>query len=299
MYYVVKIGRKPGIYTTWTEAEKYVTGYSGAKYKSFKTLAEAESWLGADTVTKPNEKDKITKTAKPNNNQEHVNTLLTPEKIIPTITPNIIHDYRKMNIHAILYSILDNTTIHQIYHPESWSEYGGTQYIFTDGSYKKSTNKAGSGIYFGIKYPVSIMLPDGFTNNQAELIGILYALNQVALNIDKNNVSKPVVIVSDSMYSINSVTKWMANWAKNNWQKPNGGAILNTEIIQAIYKLWTQIQQIIKQKNKQKKQGTSITKLKVSFEHQNSHTSAPVNINTREYMLWHGNHMADSLAVQN
>lgn len=295
MYYVVKIGRKPGIYNTWAEAEKYVTGYSGAKYKSFKTLAEAESWLGADSLTKPNEKDKNTKTADPNNNQEHVNTILTPVKT----TPNVIYDYRKMNIHAILYAILDNTSGHQTYHPATWTEYGGTQYIFTDGSYKKSTNKAGSGIYFGVKYSVSVMLPDGFTNNQAELIGILYALNQVVLNIDKNNISKPVVIISDSMYSINSVTKWMASWAKHNWQKANGEAILNPELIQAIYKLWNQIQQIIKQKNKQKQQCTNATKLKVSFEHQNSHTSAPANINTREYMLWHGNHMADSLAVQN
>lgn len=297
MYYVVKIGRKPGIYNTWAEAEKYVTGYSGAKYKSFKTLLEAETWLGADSVTKPKEKDKNKNPAELNNNQEHVKTTPTPEKIITTIAPNIIHDYCKMNIHAILYAILDNTAGHQTYHPESWTEYDGVQYIFTDGSYKKSTNKAGSGIYFGVKYPVSITLPDGFTNNQAELIGILYAMNQVMLNIDK--ITKPIVIISDSMYSINSVTKWMATWAKNNWLKANGESILNPEIIQAIYKLWNQIQQIIKQKNKQKQQTPGTTKLKVSFEHQNSHTSAPVNTYTREYMLWHGNHMADSLAVQN
>ena len=292
MYYVVKIGRKPGIYNTWTEAEKHVIGYSGAKYKSFKTMAEAESWLGADSLTKSKEKDKNTIPAELNNNQE-------PENIITELTPSIIHDYRKMNIHAILYAILDNTAGHQTYHPESWTEYDGIRYIFTDGSYKKLTNKAGSGIYFGVKYPVSIMLPDGFTNNQAELIGILYALNQVMLNIAKNDVSNPVVIISDSMYSINSVTKWMATWAKNNWQKANGEPILNPELIQAIYKLWNQIQQIIKQKNKQKQQTTGATKLKVSFEHQNSHTSAPVNTNTREYMLWRGNHIADRLAVQN
>lgn len=284
MYYVVKIGRQPGIYNTWAEAEKHVTGYSGAKYKSFKTLAEAESWLGGESAIKPN--------IMPVNPMPVHTEIVKPTNIIPTDI--LIHDYSKINIHAILYAILDNTTAIK-YHPGTWTEYDGIQYIFTDGSYKKSTNNAGSGIYFGAKYPVSIILPDGFTNNQAELIGILYALNQVVQNIDK--LTKPVVIISDSMYSINSVTKWMSGWAKNNWAKANGESILNPEIIQAIYKLWNQIQTVIKQKNKQQTTGT--TKLKVSFEHQNSHMSAPANKQSREYMLWHGNHMADILAVNN
>lgn len=43
--YVVRIGRVPGIYKTWTECQKNVTGFSGAVYKSFSSLEEAESFL--------------------------------------------------------------------------------------------------------------------------------------------------------------------------------------------------------------------------------------------------------------
>ncbi len=40
--YVVWVGKAPGIYTSWAECEKQVKGYTGARYKSFTTMAEAE-----------------------------------------------------------------------------------------------------------------------------------------------------------------------------------------------------------------------------------------------------------------
>lgn len=46
MYYAVKNGRNPGIYSTWDECKREVTGFSGAVYKKFKTYEEAESFIG-------------------------------------------------------------------------------------------------------------------------------------------------------------------------------------------------------------------------------------------------------------
>jgi ribonuclease HI len=42
-FYVVWGGRKPGIYTTWADAQEQVVGYQGAKYKSFPSREEAET----------------------------------------------------------------------------------------------------------------------------------------------------------------------------------------------------------------------------------------------------------------
>lgn len=42
-FYVVWKGRKPGIYTTWSEAETQVKGFAGAEFKSFGSLQEAET----------------------------------------------------------------------------------------------------------------------------------------------------------------------------------------------------------------------------------------------------------------
>jgi ribonuclease HI len=44
-FYVVFKGRKAGIFKTWKECEAQVFGFQGAQYKSFLTLAEAESAL--------------------------------------------------------------------------------------------------------------------------------------------------------------------------------------------------------------------------------------------------------------
>ncbi len=40
-FYVVWSGRKPGVYTKWTEASKQVIGVSGSQFKSFDSEAEA------------------------------------------------------------------------------------------------------------------------------------------------------------------------------------------------------------------------------------------------------------------
>jgi ribonuclease HI len=41
-FYAVWAGFTPGIYTSWEDCRKQVTGFDGAKYKSFKTREEAE-----------------------------------------------------------------------------------------------------------------------------------------------------------------------------------------------------------------------------------------------------------------
>ncbi|MDF2715200.1 MAG: ribonuclease H-related protein [Paenibacillus sp.] len=46
-FYVVWVGRKPGIYTSWPECQKQVTKFTDAKFKSFETKAEADKAYAA------------------------------------------------------------------------------------------------------------------------------------------------------------------------------------------------------------------------------------------------------------
>lgn len=41
-YYVVWIGREPGIYNAWEDCQEQIKGFADAKYKSFETIEEAE-----------------------------------------------------------------------------------------------------------------------------------------------------------------------------------------------------------------------------------------------------------------
>ncbi len=48
-YYVVKVGRNPGIYTSWEDCKKEVEKYSGAVYKSFSDYNSAVLFLGTSS----------------------------------------------------------------------------------------------------------------------------------------------------------------------------------------------------------------------------------------------------------
>lgn len=49
-FYVIWLGREPGIYTDWPTAQKQIIKFSGAKYKSFPTRAEAEAAFSGGAV---------------------------------------------------------------------------------------------------------------------------------------------------------------------------------------------------------------------------------------------------------
>jgi len=73
-YYVVWEGNKKGIYTSWDACKKQIEGYTGAKYKSFKTkeLAEKafkngdwENYIGKDIFETKLTKEELKKIGKP------------------------------------------------------------------------------------------------------------------------------------------------------------------------------------------------------------------------------------------
>ena len=46
--YAVRKGRQTGLFTTWAECQKQVTGYAGARFKGFTNAEEAMRWLSGD-----------------------------------------------------------------------------------------------------------------------------------------------------------------------------------------------------------------------------------------------------------
>lgn len=49
-FYAVKAGRETGVFTTWAECEAQVKGFSGAEYKKFETMKEAETFLNQASI---------------------------------------------------------------------------------------------------------------------------------------------------------------------------------------------------------------------------------------------------------
>ena len=55
--YCVAVGRRPGIYDLWDDANKQVFRYPGAIHKSFRTLQEAFVYMFNNRLTPPGERE--------------------------------------------------------------------------------------------------------------------------------------------------------------------------------------------------------------------------------------------------
>lgn len=58
-YYAVKVGARTGVFTSWEECQKAVDGFSGAKFKKFHSLEEAEKFVYDDNDNKPIKEDLV------------------------------------------------------------------------------------------------------------------------------------------------------------------------------------------------------------------------------------------------
>ncbi len=67
--------------------------------------------------------------------------------------------------------------------------------------------------------------PSG-TNNIGELTALVELLKATS-----GAASEPLVVLADSQYVINSVTKWMPGWKRRGWRKADGKSVKNLEII--------------------------------------------------------------------
>ncbi len=188
-YYVVWTGKTPGIYTSWPEAERLVKGFPDARYKSYPTLAEAESAYGRGAPARPAARKK---------------TVARPARVASAGPEAAVN-------------------------------------IYCDGACDPNPGRAGTGIavyrdgalaelWYGLYDPAG-------TNNSAELLGLLHALEFAKAAIAKGQT---VAVHCDSKYAIDCVTKWAFGWKARNWTR-KGGEIMNLELIQRAHALYVEI----------------------------------------------------------
>ncbi|KAF9486433.1 ribonuclease H-like protein [Pholiota conissans] len=221
-YYAVGVGRIPGIYTTWAECENQTKGFPAAKFKKFQSLAQAEGFvaewaeqsLNADTPPPPYTAI-LTDTASA--------SLLGSSRSTPILAPaksaNPAAD-SKGKKRAFGAEVEDTT---------------GWDIVYSDGACKgngKIGSVAGVGVWWGPndKRNIAERCPGEQTNNRAELIAILRVLETTPIT------KKPLLIRTDSQYSINCFRNWVPNWKRNHWKTSQGGDVKNAGIIRCIDK---------------------------------------------------------------
>lgn len=70
------------------------------------------------------------------------------------------------------------------------------------------------------------------TNNMGELKAVLDLLETTGA--DPHTADEHLLILCDSQYVINSVTKWMPGWKRKGWKKKDGKPVQNVELMQDI-----------------------------------------------------------------
>lgn len=107
--------------------------------------------------------------------------------------------------------------------------------IACDGSsHKKPDGTMGGAIGWGIATNTGFWLSNGLpegTNQRAELLGLLSAL--IAFP------NQPIHLQMDSQYALNTASKWVHNWARNNWTKADKKPISNLDIIIPLHTVLT------------------------------------------------------------
>lgn len=112
--------------------------------------------------------------------------------------------------------------------------------IYCDGACSGNPGLSGAGVsvYVDNKKPKVFFgrFREEGTNNIAELEAFIFALD-IAKKINR----KDIEIYCDSMYVINSITKWADGWKKKGWKRSGKGGIKNLELIKEAHRKYLDI----------------------------------------------------------
>lgn len=192
-YYAVARGKKTGVFTDWPTTQKLVTGYQGARYKSFPTRAEAAAWVaaGGPRTSRPAGSARTRHQAAPvraANSKKYAVTLWS--------------DGGSRNHGNVLGGHVKQTDV------AAWAYLLVTQ--------KEQKRYSGSDGEFGA------------TNNRMEIMGLLNGLRRAeALGF----ANEPILATLDSQYVLNAVTKgWLAGWQRRGWRRAGDQPLANAEL---------------------------------------------------------------------
>jgi ribonuclease HI len=206
-FYVVWAGLKPGVYDNWPEAQRQVKGIKAAKYKSFFTEAAARA---AYTTGAP--ASIVSATGEAKGGAENGSTEKSRTSSVSSTVELIDTDVQ----------------------------------IYCDGGCEPNPGEAGTGIVVYRDKKVAelwygLYTPKG-TNNTAELLGLHHSLMMAEQELQQG---RSVSIHCDSQYAINCISVWAPSWQKNGWVKKDKKPVLNLNIIQPAFELYTKIGKLL------------------------------------------------------
>ncbi|MCI7541172.1 MAG: ribonuclease HI [Veillonellaceae bacterium] len=200
--YAVARGRAVGIFTSWSECEKQVKGFAGARFQSFTDVSEALAWLSGtkDTPAQKKAAPRAARAARTAGTTARRRS--TPASMAAPPTPSAPADYT----------------------------------IFTDGSCLRNPGGPGGWAMVAKDMATGQVAErsagePSTTNNRMELTAAIEALRYAP-------EGTRVALYTDSQYLKNGITKWVAGWKRRGWRKADGQPVLNQELWMELDRLY-------------------------------------------------------------
>ncbi|XP_030044625.1 ribonuclease H1 isoform X2 [Microcaecilia unicolor] len=229
MYYAVRAGREPGVYRTWEECKEQVNRFHSARYKKFPTEEEAWAFVNSGNSSGPTSESK----SDPCHEGKVENLSLSRSKRTKQESSSSLDEEE----HELKRGKYTETSSIPLIEKTTFTYMGDSAVVYTDGccaSNGRSKARAGIGVYWGPGHPLNVgdALPGRQTNQRAEIQAACRAIEQAK----SQNISK-LVLYTDSMFTINGITKWIKSWKANDWKMSTGKKVINKTDFEKLQKL--------------------------------------------------------------
>lgn len=224
MFYAVRKGRSPGVYGTWAECKEQVDKFPAARYKKF--ASEEEAWKFVRD--NPEVSSSPVESSLKGPSCSDVKLSYHAKRPLPRSTSTEQSAPKRTKL-------IDIASLPPL--PGQFFSMGDATVVYTDGCCSGNGRlkaKAGIGVYWGPNHPLNVAerLEGRQTNQRAEIQAACKALEQAK----SQNIAK-LVIYTDSMHTINGITKWIHSWKLNDWKMSTGKEVVNRGDFEKLYRL--------------------------------------------------------------
>ncbi|RNF03644.1 ribonuclease H1 [Trypanosoma rangeli] len=250
-YYAVAAGYKTGIYESWDECSRNVTGFPRARFKSFKTLEEAQAFLACENdadhkgTVEGAAADVACGVAPTLGRQE----CLSVEPPAAAAAAGRKRQRQSLSSSASLSPLTlseveegitgDAEMLQHVSHEWMKAREQEAVEVYVDGACrangKGTLSRGGYGGYYGENDPRNFSLPlpaaEPQTNNRAELHAVIHVI-RIALEAEP---CYNLRVFSDSVYTIRGADFYMHKWIRNGFWGSKGSTVANCDLWKTLH----------------------------------------------------------------
>ena len=256
-FYAVAKGFCPAIYQSWDDTQKQVNGYSGALFKKFKNIEDAEKYMKDMGHTE------IIEIPVRSQNLRAIDITVLSKNLV-AIEKNLYRlrelidsrekeekeekkenkEHKEQKEHKEKEEQEEKKEKEEQEEKKEKEEQSQEQSLiaFTDGSCKNNGKKSAIASY-AVVWPYSqehnfsakLSKNEPQTNNRGEYHAVIKAI-EIASIIDPT-ADRTLIVYTDSKLLINSLTIWITKWKMNNWNKSNDEPVANSDLLKRLDEL--------------------------------------------------------------